>query len=167
MVQLIDSVINWLIYFKLTLARLHVAISHFSWLSVTSFSSIPFRDQDWSCSSLHSSSATSCTQIPLGPRTPFAVNYWHWRIDDYSKNNDMIIIIKLCHKYNSIGIQHVIDIPGHPCKLQSLNSVACPTQSIPPFRALCCKILVRFWDPPSQGLLHSLHSVYGPHLQFP
>ena len=61
----------------------------------------------------------------------------------------------------------LIGLPGHPCKLQSLNSVACPTQSIPPLRAVCCKIRVRFWDPPSHGLLHSVHSVYGPHLQFP
>ena len=66
--------------------------------------------------------------------------------------------------YNAASFQR---IPGHPCILQSLNSVDCPIQSIPPFNADCCSTRVLFWEPPSHGLLHSLQAVKGPHLQFP
>ena len=77
------------------------------------------------------------------------------------KYNDVIWIIS---NYIATSFQ---SIPGHPCILQSLNSVDCPIQSIPPFNADCCSTRVLFWEPPSHGLLHSLQAVKGPHLQFP
>ena len=71
-------------------------------------------------------------------------------------------------KFNQCGPStYISTIPGHFCKLQSLNSAVGPSQSFPPLDASCCTSLVLFWVPPLHVAVHSLHACQWAHLQFP